>query len=133
MKKVFKLLASALLFIYLTATYSCKKDDAETPALNAGGIPTLATADVSFSSPTSIVTGGVITSTGGFDVTARGVCWGVSPYPSVYGIKTTDGTGKGAFLTNLTGLTSNATYYVMAYATNSAGTAYGELLSFTTP
>ena len=64
---------------------------------------------------------------------ARGVCWGITPYPSIYGTKTIDGTGQGAFLTNITGLTSNVTYYLMAYATNNAGTAYGELLSFTTP
>ncbi|MRS02493.1 hypothetical protein EG832_04585, partial [bacterium] len=32
----------------------------------------------------------------------------------------------------LTGLTSNTTYYVRAYATNSAGTSYGNQVSFTT-
>ena len=32
----------------------------------------------------------------------------------------------------MTGLTANTTYYVRAYATNSAGTAYGEEVSFTT-
>jgi uncharacterized protein (TIGR02145 family) len=39
--------------------------------------------------------------------------------------KTVDGEGLGIFSSSLTGLTAGATYYVRAYATNSAGTAYG--------
>ena len=38
----------------------------------------------------------------------------------------TDGTGTGSFTSNLTGLTKSTTYYVRAYATNSAGTSYGD-------
>ena len=133
MKKVFNLFAVALLYVSIMTIYSCQKD-AEIPAQNTNGeIPTLNTADVSFISETSVVTGGVITSSGGSDVIARGVCWGITPYPSIDGTKTIDGTGQGAFLSNITGLSSNVTYYLMAYATNKAGTAYGELLSFTTP
>ena len=45
---------------------------------------------------------------------------------------TSDGTGVGSYTSNLTGLTSNTTYYVRAYATNIAGTGYGNELSFTT-
>jgi uncharacterized protein (TIGR02145 family) len=37
------------------------------------------------------------------------------------------------FSTNLTGLLDGITYYFVAYATNSAGTAYGTTLSFDTP
>ncbi len=43
-----------------------------------------------------------------------------------------NGSGTGSFTSNLTGLTANTTYYVRAYATNSAGTAYGNQVSFTT-
>jgi uncharacterized protein (TIGR02145 family) len=38
----------------------------------------------------------------------------------------------GIFTCNLTGLISNTTYYVRAYATNNSGTAYGNEVSFTT-
>uniref|UniRef100_UPI003A8F7F1C hypothetical protein n=1 Tax=Gelidibacter japonicus TaxID=1962232 RepID=UPI003A8F7F1C len=40
--------------------------------------------------------------------------------------------GLGNFISQLTGLESNTTYYVRAYATNTVGTAYGNQLTFTT-
>ena len=53
--------------------------------------------------------------------------------PTITDNVTTDGTVTGSFVSNLTGLTAGTTYYVRAYATNSAGTAYGNQLSFVTP
>ena len=47
--------------------------------------------------------------------------------------KTTDGTSLGAFTSSLKGLKHNTTYYVRAYATNSAGTAYGPEVTFIKP
>ena len=41
-----------------------------------------------------------------------------------------NGTGIGEFLTNISDLDCNVTYYVRAYATNGEGTAYGEAVSF---
>ena len=46
--------------------------------------------------------------------------------------KTTDGTGPRSFISAITGLTPHTQYYVRAYATNSTGTGYGNLLSFKT-
>jgi len=63
-------------------------------------------------------------------VTARGVCWGISHNPIISSDKTDDGTGTGAFTSNLVGLTANTTYYVRAYAINSQGTSYGNEVSF---
>ncbi|HPZ99684.1 MAG TPA: fibronectin type III domain-containing protein, partial [Phycisphaerae bacterium] len=47
--------------------------------------------------------------------------------------KTFDGTGPGPFSSRVTGLSPGMTYYVRAYATNSAGTGYGKVVTFTTP
>lgn len=96
------------------------------------GTPGLTTANISSQSQTSAVSGGNITNDGGSPITARGVCWSTSSNPIISNSKTFEGTGTGTFESNITGLTANATYYVRAYATNSAGTGYGNVLSFTT-
>jgi hypothetical protein len=77
-------------------------------------------------------TGGGNAVDGGAIVTERGVCWSTSSNPTTSGSKTIDGAGGGTFISNLTGLTFNTTYYVRAYATNSLGTGYGNEVSFTT-
>ena len=77
--------------------------------------------------------GGNINSDGGATVTSRGVCWSnINSNPTISNTKTIDGSGTGAFSSSLTGLTPGTTYYVRAYATNSAGTAYGSMKSFIT-
>ncbi|MBN1596662.1 MAG: hypothetical protein JW894_00045, partial [Bacteroidales bacterium] len=79
------------------------------------------------------VGGGEITNSGSMPVTARGVCWSTNPYPTVdLTTKTTDGSGIGTFVSNITGLLPGTTYYIRAYATNSIGTGYGEEFMFTT-
>lgn len=80
------------------------------------------------------VSGGTISSDGGASVTVRGVVWNTSSNPTIsLSTKTSNGTGIGSFTSNLTGLLPATTYYVRAYATNTAGTVYGNEVSFTTP
>ena len=94
--------------------------------------PTLVSAQVS-NNTTSAVSGGNISSDGQGEVTARGVVWSTSPSPTIaLATKTTNGTGTGEFTSSITGLSANTTYYVRAYATNSAGTAYGNEFPFIT-
>jgi uncharacterized protein (TIGR02145 family) len=82
---------------------------------------------------TSAVSGGNISSENGAAVTARGVCWSISALPTVeLSTKTTDGTGTGAFTSNLVKLIPNTMYYVRAYAISSAGTGYGDQVTLTT-
>jgi uncharacterized protein (TIGR02145 family) len=99
---------------------------------NSLSIPTVATLLATNFTQTSATAGGDITSDGGANVTSRGVCWSISSNPTITNSKTTDGTGTGKFDSSLTGLTAGTTYYLRAYATNSAGTAYGNEVSFTT-
>lgn len=96
-------------------------------------IPTLTTSDVTNVSTNYATCGGNVTSSGYGTVSARGVCWSTSQNPTVSNPHTTDGTGTGSFTSSITGLTENTTYYVRAYATNEAGTAYGDQKIFTTP
>ena len=76
--------------------------------------------------------GGNVVSDCGADVTERGVCWSTSPNPTINDNITTNGNGTGTFTSDLVNLTANTTYYVRAYANNSAGTGYGNEISFTT-
>jgi hypothetical protein len=76
-------------------------------------------------SGTSATSGGEVISDGGGIVTARGVCWDIFPLPTIIGLHTINGSGSGSFTSNITGLGPYQYYYVRAYATNEAGTAYG--------
>ena len=120
--------------ICLMFTGGCKKDDKDnnvnpTPSAQ---IPNLTTEAVSSITKTTATSGGNVTFDGGARVTVRGVCWSTSQMPTIANSKTTNGTGVGSFISNIAGLSPGTTYYVRAYATNSAGTGYGSAMSFTT-
>jgi hypothetical protein len=95
-------------------------------------VPTLTTAAVTAITGNSASGGGEVTISGGSDVTARGICWDIAANPTIAKSKTTNGEGVGAFTSAMTGLLGNKTYYVRAYATNSAGTGYGPEVTFKT-
>ena len=121
-------------------------------------LPVIITKEVINITPSSAISGGIITDDGGAPVAVRGICWDTSPNPEVnlngnqisdyYG-KTSDGLGIGEFSSELSGLwpgadfscpgadfestyVFGATYYVRAYAVNSLGVSYGEQREFTT-
>lgn len=96
------------------------------------GLPVVTTSNVSDITQTSAISGGNVTNNGGADITARGVCWGITHNPALSNTITNDGRGNGAYSSRITGLSPNTTYYVRAYATNSEGTEYGKELVFTT-
>ena len=95
-------------------------------------LPTITTTAASAVTATTATSGGNITSDGGAAVTARGVCWSTSQNPTTSNSKTSEGSGTGSFTSNITGLTPGAIYYFRAYATNSAGIAYGNQITTTT-
>ena len=96
--------------------------------------PLITTGDVTDITSTSAAVDGNITDDGGREITGRGLIWSTEPGPDMdnyTGITREDGE-KGFFCNLMTGLSPSTTYYVRAYATNSAGTALGEEVRFTT-
>ncbi len=95
-------------------------------------LPTVTTTEISEITTVSATSGGDVTSNGNGTVTARGVCWNTTSNPTLennIGI-TINGIGTESYISLLTGLTENTTYYVAAYATNEKGTSYGQIKSF---
>lgn len=101
--------------------------------LYSNEIPIVTTTSITNIDYTSATGGGNVTNEGyPADVTSRGICWNTTGNPTTGDSKTTNGTGGGSFVSNLTGLTINTTYYVRAYAINATGIGYGNEVNFTT-
>ena len=97
--------------------------------------PTVTTQTSSPVSDTSATLNGNITATGGANPTVRGFAYGTSATLATTIATTTEtstGFGTGAFTYFAFGLTCGTTYYSRAYATNSGGTGFGSIQSFTT-
>jgi hypothetical protein len=110
------------------ASVRCLKD-----TFSIGSIPSLTTTAIAAITSASATSGGNITAEGGATITTRGVVWSTTTNPTIsLSTKITDGTGIGSFTSTLTNLAPKTTYYVRAYAKNSAGTGYGNEISFTT-
>ncbi|MBR3491742.1 MAG: fibronectin type III domain-containing protein [Bacteroidales bacterium] len=95
-------------------------------------LPDVTTAQVTDITTTTATAGGEIISDGGSAITECGVCWSTEGEPTIEGNHATATATTGAFTVSLTGLTQNTTYNIRAYATNEAGTGYGDVLTFTT-
>jgi hypothetical protein len=96
--------------------------------------PTVTTQPVSDITPWAATGNGNITSLGTPSPTAHGVCWNTTGAPTTDDDTTDEGAASsmGAFESTFSGLTKYTTYYVKAYATNPAGTAYGGQVMFFT-
>ncbi|MEZ5084263.1 MAG: FISUMP domain-containing protein [Bacteroidales bacterium] len=116
--------------VFLVFASGCKKDDDDNNGQQ--NVPVLSTTEVTEIYTNRATSGGNITDDGGTTVTARGVCWSTGLTQTISDNKTEDGTGAGSFISSVTDLEPNTTYYLRAYATNSAGTAYGSAMTFTT-
>lgn len=88
-------------------------------------VPVLTTVAPTYSVRHRARSGGTITDAGGLSILAKGVCWNTVGTPTTADSKTNDGTGTGAFESEITALQPNTIYYVRAYATNADGTGYG--------
>lgn len=106
--------------------------------------PTVSTLSQSGFSVTNIsnndaLSGGVIISNGGSEITAKGVVWNTTGSPTIaLSTKTNEGPGTTSpnsgnnFYSYISGLSMNTTYYLRAYATNAYGTSYGAEVTFKT-
>jgi len=122
MKSIFNASAILVIILYGLTFNFCKKKE----------IPILTTSEVTNITGTTAACGGTITDEGSGTVTVRGVCWSTNTTPTIEDNKTSDGAGAGSFVSNLTGLNGATNYFVRAYATNSAGTGYGNDMTFAT-
>jgi len=129
LKKSSLVLSSVLILTLSIIGCRVKKEDNPSPIQK----PTVTTTVISGNTATSVNSGGDVTSNGGSDITAEGVIWSTSPNPTIaLSTKTNDGVSSGAYASIVTGLIPGTTYYLVAYATNSAGTGYGNQVTFTT-
>lgn len=89
--------------------------------------------DDSYSASDSLRVFSDVTSDGGASVNVRGIVWSATnPNPTIGGsgcTYTNIGSGTGAMTTIISPLSGNTTYYVRAYAENSQGTAYSNVIS----
>ena len=110
-------------FFIVTSFSSCKKDSS---------VPEINTAVISDIKTSTAVSGGTVINNGGDPVLNRGVCWSTKATPTIECEKTIQEGNIGWFLSKIISLSPNTKYFVRAYATNNAGTGYGNELTFTT-
>ena len=75
---------------------------------------------------------GTMSSNGGSVFVFSGICWSTFHNPTTADNHTIDGSSVGSFISKLSALVAGTNYYVRAFATNSAGTNYGNEVVFTT-
>ena len=97
-----------------------------------GGLASVVTNSNITTTGFSATSGGNIINDGGSVVISRGVCWAMGITPTINNNFTVDGAGAGSFVSYPTNLIPNTNYFLRSYATNSAGTSYGNTYSFTT-
>ncbi|MBN1180969.1 MAG: hypothetical protein JXB49_01690 [Bacteroidales bacterium] len=94
--------------------------------------PTVTTDSVNNILSTTATVWANVTGEGNGSVSERGVCWNKTGIPTYTDNIQSNGSGSGSYMVNMSGLESDSTYYVRAYAINEADTAFGDELSFTT-
>lgn len=95
-------------------------------------VPAITTNEVTMVTGNSADCGGNISNNGGAVVTERGLCWSLTPNPTIDNDYIVLGDGSGSFSSTITDLTIGTNYYVRAYAINNIGIAYGNERLFTT-
>lgn len=95
-------------------------------------IPEIITLNIYPVTETTATSGGKIISNGTSPITDCGLCWSTSENPAISDNFISFGSASDNFNITISGLEAGTSYYLRAYATNSAGTGYGNSYSFTT-
>jgi M6 family metalloprotease-like protein len=95
-------------------------------------LPSIMTGSIIDTTKISATGSGMFTSDGYDPNAICGLCWSTSPDPTLANPHTDEGYQTGYFSSPITGLETNTTYYVRAYAQNAAGTSYGDNVYFKT-
>jgi len=119
---------------YLMLAFSCAAVLAFTSCHRVNNVELLQpqTRPVTAITQTSARSGGAFSPNSHSEVVSKGVCWSQEANPTLADNFTEEGGGIDPFESTLTGLLPENEYHVRAYGTNSAGTAYGEDLTFKT-
>ena len=124
MKKEVSILLVLICFVLSFTTFqSCLKE---------ADLPKVTTTEVINIKTQSALFEGVITDDGGAVVDICGVCWGTADNPSTDGFKKYCKESNGSFHCIVLNLIPNTYYHLRAFATNRAGTAYGNEVHFRT-
>jgi len=96
--------------------------------------PTVTTKDPTDITPNSATCSGRVTDDGGAIVSQRGICYSTEHNPDISSplIEYASTGGTGTFYCDLSNLSPNTTYFVRAFAINSAGPGYGLEIAFKT-
>jgi hypothetical protein len=113
--------------------FSCSNSDSISGTNNPIGVLKVQTYSVGNINFTNAKCVGIVT-LGESAIQSTGICWSTSPNPTISGLHTTEtlSSGSTSFISTLSPLTANTTYYIRAYAIDNSGTVYGAQLSFKT-
>ncbi len=102
--------------------------------IQTGSTPIIVTLNAMGIGSNTLVSGGNVSDSGLGPVTEKGIVWNTTPGPTiVLSTQTQDGSGNGSYLSHVSGLLPNTTYYIRAYARNNYGTGYGNEITINTP
>ncbi len=125
---IVKRLPVIVLISMLAVWSSCKKESGVSVKL-----PELSTTALTNITATGAVSGGTITSNGGAEITTAGLAWSkTTQTPTISDDTTKSSVTSGSFTSEIKNLDPGSTYYIRAYAINSAGVGYGNILTLAT-
>ena len=94
--------------------------------------PSVETVEATNITMNSATVEGNVTNDGGSPVTERGICYSIYENPTLSDSVRLAGTGIGRYYCEMTNLTNATTYYIRAFATNSEGTSFGDVITVRT-
>ncbi|MCP4685341.1 MAG: hypothetical protein GY867_07820, partial [bacterium] len=133
MSSMTSLTPGTLYYVRAYATNEAETSYGSQVSFTADELAIVTTGTVTAITQTTATGNGNITDLGVPNPTAHGVVWNTSGTPTTSNSSTDEGavSAVDSFTSNMTGLTSGTPYYVRAYATNEAGTSYGNVVGFT--